>query len=169
MRHLYVCSLFGSVLCALAVQAGAGSGRTTASALADEASRIGMPVVGHGVSAVRLERQLAERQVLIAHAEEFFYTFFTPNGADETDVPPDPSRIPSAVALARRHGVAVTADVATYAAIARQIGRPEVVAAYLVRPESSYLSPSDRLAWQTSGYLNKTAKLGPKLAFLRCS
>jgi hypothetical protein len=137
------------------------------SALAEEGSRMGMPLVGHGVYAVRLERQLAERQVLIAHAEEFFYTFFTPPGVEETDTPPDPSRIASAVALAKRYNIAVTADVATYSAIAQQIGRPDVVTSYLVRPESSYLSPNDRLAWQTSYYLNKTAKLGPKLAFLR--
>jgi hypothetical protein len=137
------------------------------SALADQGSRMAMPVVGHGVYAVRLERQLAERQVLIAHAEEFFYTFLTPPGVDETDTPPDPSRIASAVALAKRHDVAVTADAATYAAIASQIGRPDVVDSFLARPESSYLTPNDRLAWQTSGYLNKTAKLGPKLAFLR--
>lgn len=137
------------------------------SALADEGSRLAMPVVGHGVYAVRLERQLADRQVLIAHAEEFFYTFFTPPGVAETDTPPDPSRIASAVALATRHNIAVTADVATYSAIAHQIGRPDVVTSYLVRPESSYLSPNDRLAWQTSGYVHKTAKLGPKLAFIR--
>jgi len=136
-------------------------------ALADEGRRMSMPLVGHGVYAVRLARQLAEGQVLIAHAEEFFYTFFTPAGVEEIDTPPDPSRIASAVALAKRHNVAVTADVATYSAIAHQIGRPEVVTSYLVRPESSYLSPNDRLAWQTSGYVTKTAKLGPKLAFLR--
>jgi len=29
------------------------------------------------------------------------------------------------------------------------------------------MSPNDRLAWQTSGYVNKTAKLEAKLAFLR--
>jgi imidazolonepropionase-like amidohydrolase len=137
------------------------------SALAEEGKRVGMPLVGHGVYAARLERQLAEGQVLIAHAEEFFYTFFTPPGVEENDTPPDPSRIASAVALAKRYNIAITADVATYSAIAHQIGRPEVVTAYLLRPESSYLSPNDRLAWQTSHYLNKTAKLGPKLAFLR--
>jgi imidazolonepropionase-like amidohydrolase len=90
------------------------------STLAEEGRRLGMPVIGHGVYAVRLERQLAAGQVLIAHAEEFFYTFFTPPGADESDTPPDESRIASAVALARRHNVAVTADIATYAAIAHQ-------------------------------------------------
>jgi imidazolonepropionase-like amidohydrolase len=137
------------------------------SALAEEGRRGGLPVIGHGVYAVRLERQLVEGQVLIAHAEEFFYAFFTPPGVEEADTPPDPGRIASAVALARRHDVAVTADIATYAAIAHQIGRPDVVAAHLARPESSYLSPADRAAWQASIYLGKTAKLRPKLAFLR--
>lgn len=137
------------------------------SALAEEGRRLDMPLVGHGVYAVRLERQLAEGQVLIAHAEEFFYTFFTPPGVEETDTSPDPSRIASAVALARRYHATVTADIGTYAAIAHQIGRPDVITSYLVRPESSYLSPNDRLAWRTSVYVNKTAKLGPKLAFLR--
>lgn len=136
-------------------------------ALAEEGRRLAMPLVGHGVYAVRLERQLAEGQVLIAHAEEFFYTFFTPPGVDESDAPPDPSRIASAVALAKRYNVAVTADVGTYAAIAHQIGRADVVTSYLARPESLYLSPNDRLAWQMSAYADKTAKLAPKLAFLR--
>lgn len=137
------------------------------SALAEEGRRLTMPLIGHGVYAVRLERQLAEGQVLIAHAEEFFYTFFTPPGTQESDAPPDPSRIPSAVALAKKYNTAVTADLATYAAIAQQIGRPEVIASYLARPASSYLSPGDRLVWQRSGYVNKTANLARKLAFLR--
>jgi imidazolonepropionase-like amidohydrolase len=119
------------------------------------------------VTAVRLERQLAEGQVLIAHAEEFFYTFFTPPGVEETDTPPDVARIASAVALAKKSHAAVTADLATYAAIAHQIGHPEVVAAWLAKPESSTLSPNDRLAWQTSGYVGKTARLEAKLTFLR--
>ncbi len=136
-------------------------------ALADEGRRQGMPLVGHGVTAVRLERQLAQGQVLVAHAEEFFYTFFTPPGQEEPDVPPKPARIASAVALARKYKATVTADLATYAAIARQIGHPEAVAAFLARPGIAGLSPNDRLAWQRSDYVLKTAQLGPKLAFLR--
>ena len=136
-------------------------------ALADEGRKSGMPLVGHGVTAVRLERQLAEGQVLVAHAEEFFYTFFTPPGVEETDTPPDTSRIPAAVALAKKYDATVTADLSTYAAIAHQIQHPDVVASFLARPESAYLSPNDRLAWQNSGYVKKTAKLEAKLAFLR--
>jgi len=137
------------------------------SALADEGRRQGLPLVGHGVTQVRLDRQLAEGQVLVAHAEEFFYTFFTPPGVEETDTPPDASRIPSAVALAKKYHATVTADLATYAAIAHQIGHPEFIVSSLARPESAYLSPNDRLSWQTSGYAKKTAKLEAKLAFLR--
>lgn len=136
-------------------------------ALADEGHRLGLPLVGHGVTSVRLEHQLAAGQVLVAHAEEFFYTYFTPKGVEETDTPPDITRIPDAIALARKYHATVTADLATYAAIDHQIQHPDVVAGFLARPETAYLSPNDRLAWQRSDYVNKTAKLDAKLAFLR--
>jgi len=136
------------------------------SALADEGRRLGLPLVGHGVTAVRLERQLEQGQVLVAHAEEFFYTFFTPPGMEESDTPPDVSRIPEAVAVAKKYHASVTADLATYAAIAGQIGHPEVIAAWLAQPRSSTLSPNDRLAWSTSSYVKKTAQLEAKRAFL---
>jgi len=136
-------------------------------ALADEGRRQHLPLVGHGVTAVRLERQLSEGQVLVAHAEEFFYTFFTPPGVEQSDTPPDPSRVSSAITLAKSHHAAVTADLATYAAIAHQIGHPEILAAFLDRPEIIYLSPNDRLAWAKSPYLTKTARLEAKLDFLR--
>jgi len=136
-------------------------------ALADEGRRQHIPLIGHGVTAVRLQRQLAEGQVLVAHAEEFFYTFFTAAGAEEIDTPPDPSRISAAVTLARSHHAAVTADLATYATIAQQIGHPDVLAGFLAKPEIIYLSPNDRLAWLRSPYLAKTARLEAKLGFLR--
>jgi hypothetical protein len=136
-------------------------------ALAEEGRRQHIPLVGHGVTAVRLERQLAEGQVLVAHAEEFFYTFFTPPAVEESDTPPDPSRISSAVTLAKSHNAAVTADLVTYAAIAHQIGHPDVLAGFLAQPEIIYLSPNDRLAWARSPYLTKTARLEAKLDFLR--
>ena len=136
------------------------------STLADEGRRQGLPLVGHGVTSVRLERQLAEGQVLVAHLEEFFYTFFTPAGKEESDTPPAASRIPEAIALAKKYNAAVTADIATYAAIAHQIQHPQFVDAALARPEASLLSPNDRLGWQASGYFSKTAKLEAKLAFL---
>ena len=136
-------------------------------ALADEGRKQGLPLVGHGVRAVRLARQLDEGQALVAHAEEFFYTFFTPAGVEETDTPPDERRIPEAVALMKQHATATaTADLATYAAIAHQIQHPEFVDAILAEPDAALLSPNDRVAWRASGYFAKTAKLDAKLAFL---
>jgi imidazolonepropionase-like amidohydrolase len=136
-------------------------------ALADAGRHQHIPLVGHGVTSVRLERQLTEGQVLVAHAEEFFYTFFTAPGTEESDTPPDASRIPTAVALAKSHHATITADLATYAAIAHQIGHPDVLTAFLARPEIIYLSPNDRLAWARSSYIKKTARLEAKLEFLR--
>ena len=127
----------------------------------------GLTLVGHGVRAVRLEHQLAQGQALIAHAEEFFYAFFTPPGVEESDTPPDADRIPAAVALVKRHATTVTADLFTYAAIAQQMGHPEVLTGFLARPEAYFISPDDRRQWQTSDYVGKTAKLEAKLEFLR--
>lgn len=137
------------------------------SAFADEGARLGLPLIGHGVRAVRLARQLEQGQVLVAHAEEFFYTFFTAPGVEETDTPPDLGRIPEAVALVKRHAATVTADLVTYAAIAHQIGHPEVIAQFLARPDSYFLAPNDRLSWQASDYVGKSARLEAKLEFLR--
>lgn len=136
-------------------------------ALADTGRQYNLPLVGHGVTAVRLERQLAQGQVMVAHLEEFFYTYFTPAGAQETDAPPDEARIPQAVALVRQYGAAVTADVVTFKTIAEQIGRPEMLARYLAAPEAAYVTPADRQAWRRSSYGSKSVKLAAKLAFER--
>ena len=136
-------------------------------ALAETGRQQGMPLVGHGVYSVRMDRQLELGQQLIAHAEEFFYSFFTPPGAKESDMPPAVDRIPEAVAVAKRHGGTVVADLMTYHHIQAQIGHPEFVDAALARSEASVLSPSDRLGWLRSGYPKKTAKLAAKFAFLQ--
>ena len=64
-------------------------------AIADEAQRLGLPVAGHGVHSVGLERGMAAGQRLIAHAEEYFYAFYGPK--------PQLSEIPRAVAVTKRY------------------------------------------------------------------
>lgn len=128
----------------------------------------GLSVVGHGVTSVGLEKQLEAGQVMAAHAEEFFYTFFTPPGAPQTDAAPDPRRIPEAIALLKRTGAFVVADLHNYATIAGQFGKPEVVASYLQMPEATYLSPADRVSWINSGYQKKKkVDLTARVVFLR--
>lgn len=136
-------------------------------ALAAEGQTQGIPLVGHGVTSVGLERQLAAGQPLVAHAEEFFYTFFTPPGAELNDAPPALSRIPEAIVLIKRHNAFVTADLDNYATIAEQFGRPDIVAGYLKESAARYLSPSDRVGWINSGYQKKKVDLAARVGFLR--
>jgi hypothetical protein len=136
-------------------------------AVVEEGRRLHVPVVGHGLTRVGLEKQLAEGHVLVAHAEEFFYTYFTPPGAEQTDAVPDVARIPDAIAMVKRYGGTVTADLGNYGLIAHQIGHKELVDDFLDRRETRYLSPEWRLRWRLSTYVDKTANLLPRYEFLK--
>lgn len=134
-------------------------------AVVDEARRIGMKVVGHGVTRVGLERQLDAGQIMVAHTEEFLYTVFTSPGAQVPDAP-DPARIPGVIAILERDHAVVTADLNTYATIADQWGHPDVVAHFLTMPAACYLEPRWRIAWRRADYAKRTGTLARKLQFL---
>ncbi|MBB5986506.1 amidohydrolase family protein [Sphingobium lignivorans] len=136
-------------------------------AAADEAASQGLALVGHGITKLGLEAQIEQGQAAVAHAEEFFYTFFSAPGSEQTDAPPPVARIADVIALLRRHGTAVGADLVTYGGIMRVIGHREVVAACLAAANASLVSPADRLAWRRSGYVAKTADLRARYAFLQ--
>lgn len=135
-------------------------------AFVDEGKRQGLPVVGHSVSRVGIERQLAEGQLLVAHAEEYLYSVFFPAGADVGNRAPRLEQIPAAVAFTKHDGAFVTADLNTYATIARQWGHPEVVKAFMAMPTTRYLDPDDRIAWRAGGYETRSGSLDARLAFL---
>lgn len=134
-------------------------------ALADEAKRQGVGVVGHNVQAVGLAQQLAAGQAMVAHVEEFFYGFFPDPPADDPQAPPADADIAAAVALAKTHRAYVVSDLFTYRTIAAQFGRPEAVTAYLAAPEARYLSPADRIGWAGSAYQKKSVDLARRVAF----
>lgn len=135
-------------------------------AIVQEARRLQMPVAGHGVTSVGLVRQMEAGQLLVAHTEEFLYTVFSkpPPGMD--DQPPPPAEIPQVIAEIRKTGAYVTADLNTYATIARQWGRPDVVKGYLAAPQARDVSPDDRIAWKDEGYAKRTGTLAKRAAFL---
>ena len=135
-------------------------------ALVDETRIQGLPVVGHGVTRVGLRRQLAAGQLMVAHAEEFLYTVFDVDAARDENAAPDDAQIPAVVDLVKRSRTFVTADLATYAAIARQWGKPAVVDAFLRAPESRYVSPQDRISWRLEDYASRRGSLDDRLAFL---
>jgi cytosine/adenosine deaminase-related metal-dependent hydrolase len=134
-------------------------------ALVEEGRAQGLPVVGHGVARVGLQRQLDAGQLMVAHTEEFLYAFF-PTAEDEPDAAPDPQRIPEAIQAIVRNRAFVTADLHTYATIAHQWGRPEVVAGFLRHPDARWLAPHWRIDWSGSGYARRSGSLDARLAFL---
>lgn len=136
-------------------------------ALIEEGRAQGLAVVGHGVTRVGLARQLDAGQLMVAHLEEFLYAFFTEPGQDPGDAAPDVQRIPAAIERVKRNRAFVTADLATYAAIARQWGKPDTVAAMLRQPEVRYLAPERRIEWADSGYAKRQGSLDARLDFLR--
>jgi len=134
-------------------------------ALADEAKRQGVGVVGHNVAAVGLAKQLAAGQAMVAHVEEFFTGFFPAPPAADQQAPPADARIADAIALVKTHGTFVTSDLFTYRVIAAQFGKPDVVKAYLAAPEARYLAPGDRIDWARSSYQEKAVDLSRRVQF----
>ncbi|WP_447931206.1 amidohydrolase family protein [Sphingopyxis fribergensis] len=134
-------------------------------ALADEAKRQGVGVVGHNVAAVGLAKQLAAGQAMVAHVEEFFTGFFPAPPAADQQAPPADARIADAIALVKTHGTFVTSDLFTYRVIAAQFGKPDVVKAYLAAPEARYLASADRIDWARSSYQKKAVDLSRRVQF----
>jgi len=136
-------------------------------ALADEGRIQGMPIIGHGVTSVGIERQFAAGQIMVAHTEEYLYTVFFKPGSDPGNRAPSPNQIPDAIALTKRYGAFVTADLNTYATIARQWGKPAVVDDFLGMPGVRYLDPDDRISWRGGLYTSRKGDLSARLAFLK--
>lgn len=136
-------------------------------ALIDEGRRQHVPIVGHGVTAVGIERQLDAGQLMVAHAEEFLYTCLLQSRPGHADPVPDERRIPGAIATVLRNKAFVTADLNTYATIARQWGKPAVVEQFLRAHDVRFLSPDRRLSWRHAGYADRSGSLDGNLAFLR--
>jgi hypothetical protein len=136
-------------------------------ALIDEGKLRHMPIVGHGVTAVGVRRQLDAGQVMVAHTEEFLYTVFY----DPAHIPdagaPDVAKIPGVIDFVLRDKAFVTADLNTYATMARQWGKPAVAAQYLRAPEARYLSPQWYILWGREDYKTRHGSLDARLAFLK--
>ena len=142
-------------------------------AIMEEGRRRHMSIIGHGVTRVGLEKQLRMGQVMVAHTEEFLYTVFShpdlsaPNPAILDPTPPNPLDIPRVISFLKRDRAYVTADLNTYATIARQWGKPEVLRSIMQNPELRYLSPMRRINWSKSGYAEHSGNVDDNLEFLR--
>ena len=105
----------------------------------DAARRAGIPIVGHIPKQIGLEGILGGHD-LVAHAEEFFYTYF---GYEA-----DRNRIPEVVRLAADAGLTVCPNTGFLRGILEQV---EDIEAVLAWPEVRYLSPGALLQWLPEG------------------
>jgi cytosine/adenosine deaminase-related metal-dependent hydrolase len=129
------------------------------SAIVAEARSQGIAVIGHGVRSVGMEGLLRGGQVMVAHAEEYIYTWF----GDTTN----PALLPGAVALTRETGAYLTGNPSAYEAIDKQWGKPAQVQAYLNQPEARYLHPEAKERWRKADYAQRAGGLGDRTAFVR--
>jgi imidazolonepropionase-like amidohydrolase len=111
-------------------------------ALTAEAHGKGLILVGHVPREPGFAATLAAGQS-IAHAEEYVYTFFNddPDPANEVVHPLDTMKIPQAVAMTKKAGVAVIPTLVAFHNIVRQATD---VQAYLRDPSLAYLPPAMR-------------------------
>jgi hypothetical protein len=129
-------------------------------ALVDEGHKLGLAVIGHGVRAVGLPAALFQGQVMVAHAEEFYYTAFSHR------VPSDPGTVKAVVEDTFRSGAYVTPNLSTFATIVRQWGKPQVIDEFLRDPRIRFLSPDERMDWSDSDYTRRQGDISPVLSFL---
>lgn len=135
-------------------------------AFIDEGRREGLPVVGHGVTRVGIERQLAAGQLMVAHLEEYLYTAFFKPDEDVGNRPPRLDQIPPVVAYTKHYRAFVTADLNTYATIAHLWGDPAAARDELNQPDVAYLDPDDRIEWRFEDYSSRKGSLKQRLQFL---
>ncbi len=128
-------------------------------AIVSEARKDGMAVVGHGVRSVGLPKALFEGQIMVAHAEEFYYTAFE----NRTDT----ARIPQVVADTLRSGAYVTPNLSAFEAITKEWGHPEQVAEWLRDDRAQFMTPAVRTRWINDRHTREQGDLRPVLSFLR--
>ena len=129
-------------------------------AIVAEARKRGIAVIGHGVRAVGLPQALYQGEVMVAHAEEFYYTAFHNEG--------DRTRIPDVVAATLKSGAYVTPNLSGFEAFTVQWGKPQVAERFLHDPRAQFMTPAVRLLWKAhNSYVTRTGSIEPMLRFLR--
>jgi tetratricopeptide (TPR) repeat protein len=128
-------------------------------AVLEEAKKQNIAAVGHIPTAVGLEKSLAQGQVMIAHAEEYYKTYFQNK--------PDDARIPGAVELTRRTGAYVTPNLSFFAVLTNALADPQTVDRRMAEPDIEFLPPDIRGNWLASRPAKASDRFVPELATLK--
>lgn len=129
-------------------------------ALMMKAKKENIAVIGHGIRSVGMKGLLNSGQVMIAHDEEYLYTFFD-NAAND-------SKIEEAVLMTKNAGAYVTPNLCTYETIARQWGNPFEMKRMVEVPEMKYVSPKWRdNFWKQFDFVSRPGSINNQYAFLK--
>ena len=112
-----------------------------------------MPVMGHAVRSIGIERGFSLGQVAVMHAEEYTYTDLRRGGRV------DEALIPNAVEFTKRANAALVPNLSAFAAITRQWGKPAVIDTFLAHPDARYLSDFWRDRWRAADYVTRPGTL----------
>jgi imidazolonepropionase-like amidohydrolase len=108
-------------------------------------------VVGHIPRKVGAESAIKNGQAMIAHGEEFFFTYFggptDKLNQAENRTKPDESKIPALAQMVARDGVAVTPNLSFIASTRMQL---ENIDSVLTDPETRYLHPDVLEMWKSN-------------------
>jgi imidazolonepropionase-like amidohydrolase len=127
-------------------------------AIMREARSHGLPVLGHAVRSIGLERGLAMGQIAVVHAEEYTYA--------ELRRRRDSASLAWAVAFTKRHDATVVPNLSAFDVITRQWGKAAVVDSFFRMPEASRLSEHWRARWRSADYVTRTGTVDA-LPFLK--
>lgn len=130
-------------------------------AVTDEAKAQEIAVIGHIPRKAgrdqALQQALDAGMNMIAHGEEYFFTYFyedVDSLLDEGQIPhPDKSDIPAVVEMTQKAGAAVTPNLSFVAMTRKQLDNWEAV---LADPEISYLHPEVLAMWKDQNPTNRS-------------
>ena len=124
----------------------------------EEAKARRLPVLGHAVRSVGIERGLAMGQVAVVHAEEYGYA--------ELRGRRDSASIESAVAFTRQHDATLVPNLSAFEVITLQWGKPSVVDSFFALAEIARLSEYWRSRWRNADYITRPGTINA-LPFLK--
>ncbi len=128
-------------------------------AVMDEARKQHIAVVGHIPPRVGLESALDQGQVMVAHGEEYYKTYFQDK--------PDESRIAPAVALTIKAGAYVTPNLSFFATLTELVSNPQLVDKRMAAPDMKLVPPDIRGGWLRSRSVKPSNIFVPELATIK--
>ena len=127
-------------------------------AIMTEAKARGLPVIGHAVRSIGLERGFGLGQVGVAHAEEYTYS--------ELRGRRDSASLAWAVAFTKNNAATVIPNLSAFDVITRQWGKPAVLDSFFAMPEARQLTEYWRTQWRSRDYVTRQGTIDA-LPFLK--